>query len=118
MPLVFVATAQKIAMELLDMVFRDRNLGPGKKDGLHHFGITGQLPARRGWKIFLISRLDSRRSTSRSVELAASMRVEEPMLSMVATWRRAFNRSGASVPKERHAPLNSSISASTPVAQA
>src|ERR1035437_4791317 len=43
MPLVFVATAQKIAMELLDMVFRDRNLGPCTKDGLHHFGITGNF---------------------------------------------------------------------------
>src|ERR1039458_4353760 len=43
MPLVFVATAQKIAMELLDMVFRDRNLGPVMKDGLHHFGITGNF---------------------------------------------------------------------------
>jgi hypothetical protein len=32
-------------MELLDMVFRDRNLGPCTKDGLHHFGITGNFLA-------------------------------------------------------------------------
>ena len=37
------------------------------------------------------------------------MRVEEPMLSMVATRRSADRRSGASVPKARQAPLNSSI---------
>ena len=43
---------------------------------------------------------------SRGVE-----RVEEPMLSMVAIIRNAFKRSGASVPNARHAPLNSSISA-------
>jgi hypothetical protein len=32
------------------------------------------------------------------------------MLSIVATRRSAFNRSGASVPSKRQAPLNSSIS--------
>src|SRR3990167_6804230 len=37
------------------------------------------------------------------------MRVEEPMLSMVATRRRADRRSGASEPKARQTPLNSSI---------
>src|ERR1700688_3952712 len=37
-------------------------------------------------------------------------RVEEPILSMVATRRRAFSRSGAIVPSARQAPLNSSIS--------
>ena len=36
------------------------------------------------------------------------MRVEEPMLSMVATRRRAESRSGANVPSARQAPLNSS----------
>jgi hypothetical protein len=40
------------------------------------------------------------------------MRVEEPMLSMVATRRRVERRSGASLPKARQAPLNSSIRAS------
>jgi hypothetical protein len=37
------------------------------------------------------------------------MRVEEPMLSIVATRRSAESRSGANVPSARHAPLNSSI---------
>ena len=40
-----------------------------------------------------------------------SIRVDEPMLSMVATRRSAESRSGASVPKARQAPLNSSIRA-------
>jgi hypothetical protein len=39
------------------------------------------------------------------------MRVEEPMLSMVATRRRPDRRSGAIRPIARQAPLNSSISA-------
>src|SRR5882672_1212608 len=39
------------------------------------------------------------------------MRVDDPMLSMVATRRRAESRSGASVPRARQAPLNSSIPA-------
>src|SRR5580692_6739749 len=38
------------------------------------------------------------------------MRVDDPMLSIVATRRSAFNRSGAIVPRARQAPLNSSIS--------
>ena len=38
-----------------------------------------------------------------------SMRVEDPMLSMVATRRKALRRSGASVPKARQAPLNLAI---------
>ena len=40
-----------------------------------------------------------------------SMRVDEPMLSMVATRRSALSRSGANVPNARHAPLNSSMRA-------
>ena len=39
------------------------------------------------------------------------MRVDDPMLSIVATRRSADRRSGAKVPSARHAPLNSSISA-------
>src|SRR5215831_6168367 len=39
------------------------------------------------------------------------MRVDEPMLSMVATWRKARKRSGESVCKASQRPLNSSISA-------
>jgi hypothetical protein len=50
-------------------------------------------------------------ATSRSDSLLPSIRVEEPMLSIVATRRSAESRSGASVPNARHAPLNSSISA-------
>jgi hypothetical protein len=37
------------------------------------------------------------------------MRVDVPILSMAATRRKAERRCGASVPKARHAPLNSSI---------
>jgi hypothetical protein len=42
--------------------------------------------------------------------LLPSMRVEDPMLSIVATRRKAERRSGANVPNARHAPLNSSSS--------
>src|SRR5437879_3566440 len=42
------------------------------------------------------------------------MRVDDPMLSMVATLRRADRRSGAKAPRARQAPLNSSISAMKP----
>ena len=57
----------------------------------------------------LICRFDSKPATSRSDRLPPSIRVDEPTLSMVATRRSADRRSGASVPKARHAPLNSSI---------
>src|SRR5690606_29536149 len=53
-------------------------------------------------------------STSRSDSLLPSIRVEEPMLSMVATRRNADSRSGASVPRARQAPLNSSMPAIRP----
>jgi len=53
-------------------------------------------------------------SRSMSLSLLPSMRVDEPMLSMVATRRRAESRSGASIPRARHAPLNSSIRAIRP----
>lgn len=61
-----------------------------------------------------MARFDSNRSTSRSDSLLPSMRVEEPMLSMVATRRNADKRSGAIAPRARHAPLNSSILAIRP----
>ena len=38
------------------------------------------------------------------------MRVEDPILSIVAMRRRAFRRSGARMPSARQAPLNSSSS--------
>lgn len=60
---------------------------------------------------FLISRWDNNRPTCWSESLPPSMRVEEPMLAMVATRRKADNRSGANIPSALHAPLNSSISA-------
>lgn len=58
-----------------------------------------------------MSSLASSRSTSASDSVLPSMRVDEPMLSIVATRRRAERRSGARVPRARYAPLNSSISA-------
>ena len=42
-------------------------------------------------------------------QFAAFDPVHEPILSMPVKRRRADSRSGASVPKARHAPLNSSI---------
>src|ERR1700681_2916494 len=54
---------------------------------------------------------ESKSSTSASDSFAPSMRVEEPTLSMVATLRSALRRSGESVLRASHLPLNSSISA-------
>jgi len=54
---------------------------------------------------------DRSRSISRSLSLAPSILVDDPMLSMVATWRSRDNWSGAIRPMARQAPLNSSISA-------
>jgi hypothetical protein len=45
---------------------------------------------------------------------APSMRVDAPMLSIVATLRRAWSRFGAIAPSARQAPLNSSILAMRP----
>ena len=55
-------------------------------------------------------RLASNFSTSRSVSVLPSMRVDDPMLSIVATRRKALKRSGSKLPSARQAPLNSSIS--------
>ena len=58
-----------------------------------------------------ISTSESSRSTSRSLSMAPSIQVEEPMLSMVATRRRRESRSGAIRPMACQTPLNSSMSA-------
>jgi hypothetical protein len=43
MPVVLFAVAQKIAVELLDVVFCDRNLRPRMKDGFHDLGVSSDL---------------------------------------------------------------------------
>ncbi len=48
-------------------------------------------------------------STSRSESLLPSIRVEDPILSIVVTRLSASSRSGEIVPKARHEPLNSSM---------
>ncbi len=95
-------------MQLLDVVFGKRDVLPGRKHLLHQLRVSRNL--------LLVARSESldleiikSRSTSRSVSLLPSIRVDEPILSIVATLRRALSRSGASVPMARHAPLNSLI---------
>ena len=66
-------------------------------------------PVRPGIDSMFASKL----STSRSVSLAPSIRVEEPMLSMAATRRSRDRRSGATRLIACQAPLNSSISATS-----
>ena len=46
----------------------------------------------------------------RRVQQVCGRGLDEPMLSMVATCRNALSRSGASIPRTRQAPLNSSTS--------
>ena len=52
MPVVLFAVAQKIAVELLDVVFRDRNLRPRMKDGFHDLGVSSDLLLVAGGKGF------------------------------------------------------------------
>ena len=40
---VFFAVLEQIAMQLLDVVFRKRDLSPGLEEQLHRFGVTGDL---------------------------------------------------------------------------
>lgn len=103
MTLILLTVAQQVAMQLPDMVLGNRNVCPGLKNGFHDLGIARDL--------LLVSageRLDLQQSrncsTSRSVSLLPSIRVEEPMLSIVATRRSAFRRSGASVPSAPERP--------------
>ena len=110
MPFVLLTVAQKIAMKLFDMVFGDGNILPGLENRFHGLGIASTTSCSSRVSNFLISSLPNRCSTSRLLSLLPSMRVEEPMLSIVAMRRRAFNRSSAKVPRARQAPLNSSIS--------
>jgi hypothetical protein len=49
-------------VELLDVVFRDRNLRPSMEDGLHELGVPATSCSSQVAKD-LISRLASRRST-------------------------------------------------------
>ena len=74
-------------MQLLDVVLGERDVLPGREDQFHHLGIARHFLLVAGVE-GLDSRLESSRSTSRSDSLLPSMRVEEPMLSMVATRRR------------------------------
>jgi hypothetical protein len=43
MALVFVAVAQQFAMELLDVVLGDGDLGPGGEDRLHNIRVAGHF---------------------------------------------------------------------------
>lgn len=58
----------------------------------------------------LISSFDSKRSISLSDSLLPSIRVNDPILSIVATLLNAESWSGESDSWARYAPLNSSIS--------
>lgn len=40
---VLFAVSEQVAMQLLDVVFCERDLAPGLKDQLHGFGITGHF---------------------------------------------------------------------------
>lgn len=40
---VFLAVGEEVAVELLDVVFGEREVGPGLEDQLHPFGVTGDL---------------------------------------------------------------------------
>lgn len=103
---------EKELVQLFDVVLSERDVPPRREHQVHQLGVAGHsLFVARGTRVSkdLISRFDSSCSTSRSDNLLPSMRVDEPMLSMVATRRRADSRSGASVPRARQAPLNSSI---------
>jgi len=51
-PVVILAVAQEIVVELLDVVLRDRDLRPRMEDGLHDFGVTGDLLLVAGGKGF------------------------------------------------------------------
>lgn len=96
-------------MQRLDGVFAEREVLPRRGHQVHQLGIASHSSGSSRVAKDLISRFDSSRSTSRSDRLLPSMRVEKPMLSMVATRRRAHRRSGASAPQVRQAPLNSPI---------
>ena len=43
MEFVFDAIAQKVSVKLLEVIFRDRNLGVGIEDGFHDFGVSSDF---------------------------------------------------------------------------
>ncbi len=109
-PRILFAVSKQIPMQLLDGAFGKRDVLPGRIYPLHQLGVSGGLLLVLGSES-LISRLDKSCSASRSVNLLPSIRIDEPILSIVAALRRAISRSGASVSMARHAPLNSLIRA-------
>ncbi len=102
---ILFAVFEQVAVHLLDMVFRQRDLFPRLEYQLHGFGVASHF------LVISCMEMDSSFSTSLSESLLPSMRVDAPMLSMVATLRRADRCSEAKMPKARQAPLNSSSSA-------
>ncbi|MCW2308857.1 hypothetical protein [Rhodobium gokarnense] len=86
-PLVLGAMGQKITAKLPDMVFDDRDHRRMGEDRFPHPGVTSDVLFVAGLEA-AESRLVSSRSTSLSLSFAPSMRVEKPMLTMVATRRQ------------------------------
>jgi len=43
MTLVLGTVAEKVAVQLLQMIFCDRDVGKGTEDGLHDFGVSGDF---------------------------------------------------------------------------
>jgi hypothetical protein len=96
-------------MHFFEVIFRDLNFSEMFKYFFTSECITGDSCSSR-WLKDCSFKSDKRNSTSLSESLDPSMRVEEPMLSIVATFFRANKRSGVKTLKFCQAPLNSSIS--------
>jgi hypothetical protein len=88
----------------------DGNWSSAVEDHVHRIGIAGHFLLIAASEP-LAARPERSFSTSASVSLAPSMRVDDPTLSMVAIRRRLVSFSGVSVSMTVQRPLNSSISA-------
>jgi hypothetical protein len=108
---ILVAVTQQGLVQLADMVLGETHVGVGLEHEVHRSAYPATSCSSRVSKDFVEIARESRSSTSASDSFAPSMRVEEPMLSIVATLRSALRRSGESVLRASHLPLNSSISA-------
>ena len=80
-------------MELLDVVFRNGEVFPDAEDQVHGVGVSGHfllVAGREGLDL----QIGEEPLDVRSESLLPSMRVDEPMLSIVATRRSADSALG------------------------
>jgi hypothetical protein len=94
MRLIFDTVLQQVAVQMLQMVFGEADIGPRLKNHLHDLGIFGDFFLVAAGEFFDL-KIGKQFLHLAIGQLAALTRVDEPTLSIVAMRRNPLSRSGA-----------------------